>query len=717
MNTITGTVTGRIVEPNGVRVNDATALRPALPIIAPAPRNPLATGLQGAIGCDFIPATNQLAFIEYGGNISILNLIEPLVATVSHGTTTLRGTWLFDCETGTLGGALTGPGDIWWEQETNTIRRMLPVSGARIVNLGHVDYNALSSASLQSLTYTSTAIVGNNDPSNQLTTGDVFAVHTNAGNLCKIQVLVYGYDMQIQWTTYKVGPRYRVLGTGYNQPEDIVVMPDGRHAFVTERTGNVLRVDLTNANRGAAQVLAGGLNAPHQMQFDALHTHLFVVEYAPNGRLLKIAIANGAVTTVASGLDHPIGLALALDEQSAYVTEQAAAGGRLRRVDLGTGVATDVVGGLTAPFMATWLDSARERLAFCERDPANRIAVVDLANGNTLTRITTGIAFRPSDLAVVAPHRALVTCDAEIDDIALGADPLTGPLYKGIGFVPFDRIDPVSGLADTWADTTYFFRVQNVPFGATLPVKINHYLASIDGAKWYQILVDGVPRGDSFGDYKWNVVTNRYDSVVISPQDVGFILHQVYPVRDLADLVLYFNSDLGGMVDSTGYADGLHTIEVRFYNAVGGAIPLAAPNGGPHTICFDNSRCFASLDAITCDGQSAGTDCGILKYVNLTDLVTMTYRATQAHASATYSFRVLRGANEIVSLDQGGTVGLPSYSEAAQVATLLGTCAAPGGPGVAGFLEELYVATRAINGEGRLSQYDASDARAFVLSK
>ena len=31
--------------------------------------------------------------------------------------------------------------------------------------------------------------------------------------------------------------------------------------------------------------------------------------------------------------------------------------------------------------------------------------------------------------------------------------------------------------------------------------------------------------------------------------------------------------------------------------------------------------------------------------------------------------------------------------------------------------EELYVATRAINGEGRLSQYDASDARAFVLSK
>jgi len=188
-------------------------------------------------------------------------------------------------------------------------------------------------------------------------------------------------------------------------------------------------------------------------------------------------------------------------------------------------------------------------------------------------------------------------------------------------------------------------------------------------------------------------------------------------VRNLADLVLYFNSDLGGMVDTTGYPDGLHTIEVRFYNAVGGAIPLAAPNGGPHAICFDNSRCFASLDSITCNGHSAGTDCGILKYLNLTDTVSMTYRATQAHNSATYSFRVLRGANEIVSLDQNGTVGLASYTENATVAVMLGSCAAPGGPGIAGFLEELYVATRAINGEGRLSQYDASDARAFLLSK
>ena len=712
--TTDASVAGRAVPPATERINDVVAKHLPFPVIAGA-KAPLASGLHGAIGCDFIPSTNQLAFVEFDGKVSVLNLIQPLVATVSQGTTILKGTWLFDCETGALGGALNGPGDVWWEQETATVRRMVPISGAKIANLGHVDFNAVTSASLQALSYSTTAIVGNDDASNQLTTGDVFAVHTNAGNFCKIQVLAYGYNMQIRWATYKLGPRYRVLGTGYNQPEDIVVMPDGVHAFVTERAGNVLRVNLNNANRAAAQVLASGLTAPHQMQLDAMRNHVYVVEFAPSGRLLKIDLSNGSAVTMASGLENPVGLALALDEQSAYVTEQAASGGRLRRVDLGTGAATNVVGGLTAPFMMAWIDTARERLALCERDPANRVAIVDLANGNTITRITTGIATRPSDLAIVAPHKALVTCDSEIDEILLGLDPLTGPLYKGIGFVPFDRIDPVTGLANTSVDPSYFFQVHNVPFGATLPVKINHYLASIDGAKWYQILIDGLPRADSFSDYIWNTATNRYDAVVISPHDVGPV-HDAYPVRSLADLVLYFNSDLGGMVDTTGYPDGLHTIEVRFFNAVGGAIPVGAPNGGPHVIAFDNSRCFASLDSITSNGHSAGVECGILDYTNLTDNVVMTYRASQAHNSATYSFRVLRGAHEIAALDQGGTVGAPVYTETATVATLLGACAAPAGPGMAGFLEELYVATRAINGEGRLSQYDASDARAFMLA-
>src|SRR3954465_8444137 len=101
--------------------------------------NQLVNGLGGAIGSRFLPTHNQLLFVEFNGKISVLDLIRPFVATVSQGTAVIKGTWIFDCETGTLGG--TGAsGDIWWEQQTATQRQMMPVAGAKIVNLGHVSW-------------------------------------------------------------------------------------------------------------------------------------------------------------------------------------------------------------------------------------------------------------------------------------------------------------------------------------------------------------------------------------------------------------------------------------------------------------------------------------------------------------------------------------------------------------------------------------------------
>lgn len=131
----------------------------------------LATGLGGAIGCDYRPSRNQLIFVEFNGKVSRLNLVRPLVAAVSQGTTVLKGTWIFDCETGALSGNLSGPGDIWWEQQTATQRRMTPVVGAKIVNLGPVDFNALTHAELQNLNYGTTPIPGNNNPATSWSMG------------------------------------------------------------------------------------------------------------------------------------------------------------------------------------------------------------------------------------------------------------------------------------------------------------------------------------------------------------------------------------------------------------------------------------------------------------------------------------------------------------------------------------------------------------------
>jgi hypothetical protein len=49
-------------------------------------------------------------------------------------------------------------------------------------------------AELQSYDYTTTPIRGNNNASNLLTPGAMFAVKTNRGNYAKVKVIVYGYN-------------------------------------------------------------------------------------------------------------------------------------------------------------------------------------------------------------------------------------------------------------------------------------------------------------------------------------------------------------------------------------------------------------------------------------------------------------------------------------------------------------------------------------------
>jgi hypothetical protein len=281
----------------------------------------LVNGLGGAIGSDFRSAQNQLIFVEYAtGKLSSLDLF-PSSTIVSQGTTTLKGTFMFDLDTGIQGG--TGPGeDIWWEQQTAVLRQMVPQNSAGIINLGLVNFNTINAANLQSLTYSNTPIPGNNNPTNKLVTGDVFAVRTTSGNYAKVAVVTYGYDMVIQWVTYHLNSGYTVLGTGYTNPEDVKLSADGVHAYVTERAGTLLRVTLTSANRAAATVVTSGLTAPQEIALDEAHNAAYVVEYAPSGQLTKIDLTSGAKSVIISGLNNPVGLVLTSDLQNAYISEQ-----------------------------------------------------------------------------------------------------------------------------------------------------------------------------------------------------------------------------------------------------------------------------------------------------------------------------------------------------------------------------------------------------------
>ena len=71
---------------------------------------------------------------------------------------------------------------------------------------------------------------------------------------------------------------YYVLGTGYTQPEGITVTADGKRAYITERSGDLVRINLSSANRSSATVLTSGLNSPQQMALDEAHSNAYVVE-------------------------------------------------------------------------------------------------------------------------------------------------------------------------------------------------------------------------------------------------------------------------------------------------------------------------------------------------------------------------------------------------------------------------------------------------------
>jgi hypothetical protein len=123
---------------------------------------------------------------------------------VSSGSGTIRGTWLWDADSGSEVNA--GPAaDIWWEQQTESQRQMARWNSATLVNVGVVDFESVDAEQLSKLAYTTTPIPGNAVGENQLVTGDVFAVRSTDGNFAKVKVLAYGYNLGIQWVTYRVG--------------------------------------------------------------------------------------------------------------------------------------------------------------------------------------------------------------------------------------------------------------------------------------------------------------------------------------------------------------------------------------------------------------------------------------------------------------------------------------------------------------------------------
>jgi hypothetical protein len=669
----------------------------------------LVNGLGGAIGSDFRRAQNQLIFVEFAGKLSRLNL-QRTGSVVTSGAALLLSSYGFNLDTGVedaTGSPLTG--DIWWDPPSGMVR----IGSAQMVNLGVTDFASITPDTLQSLPYAPATI-----PQAKFVTGDVLAVQTNGGNYSKVLVVNSGLNLQIQWVTYKLDSPYAVLGTGYQQPEDVKASVDGLHVYVTERTGNFLKVPLATPNRTPAMALSSGITAPQQIFLDEAGNAAYVVEYAPSGSLWQINLTSGAKTAILSGLQNAVGLVLSADLQFAYISEQTTGPdqGRVSSFQLSNGLRQTLVKGLTAPFFLTWSDATQTSLLVPERDPANRITSLNVAAKSSQV-IASGVPFRPSSVTIIAPGQMLICSDQIIEETNFLVFQPAGPLLMGIGFIPFDKVitiaGPLQGLADTTVDPTYFYQVKDTPFGGALPLMLNYMRALNDGASYYRVFVQNSMgfflQDVTWTDEHWNGF--QFVAQTTGPVNVGG-QPGFFPTRALADLFLWMNPSLGGFVQSTGLPNGLNTIWIEFVNGAGGLIEWATPL----TILVDNNSCTATIATPTLHGLQADPNCGLLHFgVKDASPVTMPFTASHPNNFAIFSFEVVKGVNQVtlpplplVNLAVSLAPGLSPVTE--PVANLLGTC------NIAAFAEEVYVAATANNGWSRQSQYDAEALIAFVLA-
>jgi len=662
-----------------------------------------------AIGSSFLSKTNQLVFTEYAkGAISVLDLIVPSTGIVKNGTTVIKGTWTFDCETGLLGAASTRIADIWWEQIDSVRRQMTPIGGAGIVNLGQVDFNLVTPAVLQTLSFGSKPIPGNNNATNELKVNDVFAVRTKNGNIAKIRVLQYGYDLKIEWMTCKFADSYHTIGTGYTMPEDIVASADGITAYVTERNGSLLQVSLGNANRSAAMAIASGLHAPHQICLDEQHKQVFVVEFANPGRLIQIDLKTKQQKILLNGLNNAIGLLVSSDLAYAYISEQSG-GGKVTKYSLQGSAHITLATGLTNPFFLTWSDATESSFFVAERDPANRVTLVKTEpSSGSAVHVVTGTGMRPSSVASIGARQLLICCDTIIQktDILADISMATG-LFKGIGHVPWNLITP-AGLADTTALTDYPYQFpKDSPFGGVLSLQVNHTLAWMKAVRYYRVIVDSTPGMDTWRDLKLNTANGKYEIPVEFKPEEKWGKAGCYAIHQPGEW--FMNSDLGLIMNSSSITNGKRKMTIEFYTNAGLKVSQQV-----FFIMIDNNRCTAAIDMPEIAGVSATTECGMLRYGNKTDTLSIRYVASHPDLQATCAWRVGRAGKGTVpgvpecSVD--GPVQHVPFLFQKDVGTLLGTCPS------AAFYASVYVYARAINGFGRLSQYDASSIVAFALT-
>jgi hypothetical protein len=423
--------------------------------------------------------------------------------------------------------------------------------------------------------------------------------------------------------------------------------------------------------------------------------------------LLRINLATGVPTVLLDNLKNATGLLITEDLASAYITEQSG-GGRLTRYSLTGAPPLVVAGGLTNPFFLSWLDDSQTSMLVTERDPVNRLTVVEtIPRPGSVREVAAPLSARPSCAIVQEGGAVFVCCDHAIDRVDLLAGAVSSGLFVGIGDIPWNLIT-AAGRADTTTQPKYPYQfAKDAPFGGTLSLQINHMLAWLGGVRYYRVLVGSHPRLETWWDLKLNPVNGRYEiPVQFKPKVIGG-KDGYYAIRTPGEW--YANAYLGMILPSTVLANGLANFTIEFTNAAG-----LVKTSHLQPVFIDNQYCQASILMPTVAGVAATTDCGMLQFTARTEKVRIVYTASQPWLNGTYAWRLGRAGQGpvpgVATCQADGAVSLSPFLFEEEVGTLLGRCSS------AAFYAHVYVHAKAINGKSRQSQYDASRTVAFALT-
>lgn len=649
--------------PDVIDFESITQSRPgSQPALATTTR--LVDGLGGATGSHYVAATRQLYFVEFDGKVSVLDLVRRLDTVVFEGDAELPS----DSSLGIQDGTSDRGGDIRWDRDPATGQLVLrPQGSSQLSYLGLVDYDSLSHTSLQGLSFGPAPLSGEG-PEAQIVDGAVFAVHntsrTEAANwdYAKFWVALAGADPKVHWVAYRLQPRYRVLATQYEQPMDIVLASDGRHAYVTEATGNLLRIDLARPKRGNATLVTSGLETPHQLALDEARSMAYVVAGTQAGgssHLVRIDLATGA-TAVVTKLTNALGVVVTRDGSTAYVSQQTGGPGSICRVTLANGRREELPVALGLSATLAW--GANGESTVVTADIATReLVFVDTASVPATATRTAALPPAPVSVAVVSPTTALVCCDQVIVQVDLAAFAFSGieSLLHGIGHVPRTKISP-EGYATT--DPGYQFRVKDAPFGGTLPVLFDHHQAYSMGARYYQILVDGAVQANPWSD---DLRINENLSRLTPAAMVG----QFFRVRPPGEewhnpRLCYLLNTAGGRV-----ADGRRTLEVRIFRSPDPSSEILT-GGNTLDLMIDNQLPHAKIRQINHHDASRNpavqpvSTCGIVQ--GHSDLFSFDIEAHDpvAHHLGGWSLSVVWGDNRSTRIagdtyEDGHVAGAP----------------------------------------------------------